>query len=87
MGHGVDVGPGISFGQPMDRPADLRSDRQETLAARRCLMRRCVPEAMEVAVARLAQLLIGQALPLAKILLCEIGERQRIRTGDRLRPG
>jgi hypothetical protein len=75
MGHGDDVGPGISFGQPMDRPADSRGDRQETLAARRGLMRRRVPEAMEVAVARLAQRIVSQALPLAKILLGEIGER------------
>jgi hypothetical protein len=87
MGHCNDVVSGTCLGQPVDRPAHPLRNRQETLAARRRLMRRRVPEAMEVAVALLAQLLIGQALPPAKILLGKIGERQRIRAGDRPRPG
>jgi len=87
MGHGDDVVSGTCLGQPVDRPAHALDDRQKAFAAWRGLMGRCMPEAMEVAVARLAERIVSQALPLAKILLGEIGERQRIRAGDRLRPG
>ncbi len=53
----------------------------------RALVRRGVPEAVKGAAARLVQLLVFEALPLAEILFGKIGDCWRVGSGDRLRPG
>ena len=66
----------------MDRPRHPFHDIDEALAARRALMRRRMPEAVEGAAAGMAQFLVGQALPVAEALLGEVGDRRRVRAGD-----
>ena len=66
----------------MDRPRDALHHIDEALAAGRGLMRRRVPEAMKRAAAGVPQLVISEALPLAKALLGEIGVLRRVGAGD-----
>src|SRR3954462_13059062 len=66
----------------MDRPRDPLHHIDKTLAPGGALMRRGVPEAVERAAARMAQLVIGQALPVTETLLGEIGQRWRVGARD-----
>jgi hypothetical protein len=86
MGYGDKIAAGMVLDQAVDRSAYPRGDRHETFATRRRLMRWRMPKAMEIAVARLAQRVIGKALPFAEILFGEVRHRDRLRPGDRLRP-
>ena len=65
----------------MDRARDPLHHIDKALAAGGALMRRRVPEAVERAAARMAQLVIGQALPVAETLLGEVGHRRRVGAG------
>src|SRR5207244_11336908 len=78
MRDGDDVAAAMGLDQRMDRPRDALHHIDEALAAGRGLMRRRVPEAMKRAAAGVPQLVISEALPLAKALLGEIGNRRRI---------
>ena len=79
--------PRYVVGQPVDRARHPLAQVDEALAARRPLMRRRVPEQMEVAAADFSQLVIGEALPLAEILLGEVGIDERLGAGDFFGPG
>ena len=57
----------------MDRSRDPLHHIDKALAARGALVRRGLPEAVKGAAARMAQLLIGQALPVAETLLRKVG--------------
>ena len=82
MRHRDDVAAAIGVEHAMDRARDPLHHIDKALAAGRALMRRGMPEAVERAAARMAQLLVGQALPVAETLLGEIGDRRRVGAGD-----
>src|SRR5262249_58411303 len=71
MGDDDDVAPGMALPEAIDGRADPVDHRGEAFAARRRLARRSMPEAMHAAVAPGLELVIGQPLPLAEILLDE----------------
>src|ERR1044071_735165 len=87
MRHRDDVAAAIGVENAMDRARDPLHDIDKALAAWGALMRRRMPEAMERAAARMAQLVIGQALPVAETLLAEIRYRGRFGAGYLGRPG
>src|SRR6266704_1808536 len=66
MRDGDDVAAAMRLDQRMDRPRDALHHVDKALTARRALNRRGVPEAVKCAAPRVAQLVIGEALPLAE---------------------
>ena len=73
MRDGDDVTAAMRLGELKDRPGHPRHQIGETLAARHALIRRRMPKPVERAAARVAQLVVGHALPIAEILLGQIG--------------
>ncbi len=84
MGDGDDVAPAMRIEHPMNGARDPLHHVDKALAAGRAFMRRRMPEAMERAAARLAQFLVGEALPIAKALLGEVGDCLGPGAGDRV---
>src|SRR3954462_3418757 len=84
MRDGDDVAPAMDIEHKVNGAGDPLHHVDKALAAGRPLLRRGVPEAVKGAAARLAQLLIGQPLPLAEILLGQIGDRLGLRARDRV---
>src|SRR4029077_2458050 len=70
-----DVAAAIGLDQQMDRARDPLHHIDEALAARDAFMCGRVPEAVKRAAPRVAQLLIGEALPIAEALFGEVGDR------------
>src|SRR3954454_1479756 len=87
MRDGDDVAPAMCIEHKEDGAGDPLHHVDKALAAGRPLLRRGVPEAVKGAAARLAQLLIGQALPVAEALLGEVGDRLGLGTWDRVWAG
>src|SRR6516162_2815373 len=82
MRDGDDVAPGICLDQLMDGARHPLDDGEKALTAWNHLMCRRMPEAMKFAGAALVQLLVGETLPYAKVLLREIVDHECLRSGD-----
>src|SRR5262249_28683289 len=87
MRDGDDVAAAMLVEYVMDRPRDALEHVDKALAARRPLVCRRMPEAVERAAARVLQFLVGEALPITKTLLGEIGDRLGFGSGDRVGAG
>src|SRR4051794_29010514 len=81
MRHRDDVAAAIGVENAMDRARDPLHHVDEALAAGGALMRRRVPESVERTAARMAQLVIGQALPVAETLFAKLRYRGRFGAG------
>src|SRR5712671_6469102 len=87
MRHRDDVATATRLEQLVDRARYPPHYIHEAFAAGGALMRRRMPEAVKGAAAGMAQLLVGQALPVAEALLGQIRDRRRGRAGDRVGAG
>src|SRR5262249_59506395 len=75
MRDGDDVAAAMLVEHVMDRPRDALEHVDKALTAGCPLVRRGMPEAVERAAARVPQFLVGEALPITKTLLGELGDR------------
>ena len=83
MRDGDDVAAGMRLDQTVDRPRHPCHDIDEALAAGRRQMRRRMPEPRRSAAAQPIDLLVGHSLPIAEMLLGEIGQQGDTGSGDR----
>src|SRR5829696_6274232 len=87
MRDGDDVAAAVWVENRVDRARDALHHVDEAFAAGRPLMRRRVPKAVELPAARMAQLVVGQALPVAEALLGEVGDRRGLWPRDPIGAG